>query len=189
VRSRACGTVIDPGRAVYRPPEVTGDYVRARDRHCQFPGCRTAAERCDIDHRVPYQSGGATCPCNLDVLCRAHHRLKTFTPWRAVPDANGRLTWTSPLGNTYALAPDPHGSASRCPEPPPPSDTPLISRSPLCVSRNLSSPSADCTRGHVPSPNASSVPSSMPTILSAAPVTAHACSDGARSDEDDPPPF
>ncbi len=106
-RSHVCGSVVDPGRAVYRPPDATADFVRARDRHCQFPGCRTRAERCDIDHRLPYQRGGATCPCNLDVLCRAHHRLKTFTSWRAVPDSAGRLTWTSPLGNVYTLAPEP----------------------------------------------------------------------------------
>lgn len=111
MRSRTCSSVVDPGRAVYRPPEATADYVRARDRHCQFPGCRVSAERCDLDHRLPYESGGATCPCNLDVLCRAHHRLKTFTSWRAEPDASGRLTWTSPLGHTYALAPDSRGSA------------------------------------------------------------------------------
>src|SRR5690606_37720389 len=106
-RSHVCGSAVDPGRSVYRPPDATADFVRARDRHCQFPGCRTRAERCDIDHRLPYQRGGATCPCNLDVLCRAHHRLKTFTSWRAVPDSAGRLTWTSPLGNVYTLAPEP----------------------------------------------------------------------------------
>jgi hypothetical protein len=105
-RSRTCGTVVDPGRAVYRPPEATDDYVRNRDGHCQFPGCRTRAERCDIDHRVPFQRGGATCPCNLDTLCRTHHRLKTFTSWHAEPDESGRLVWISPLGNTYALAPE-----------------------------------------------------------------------------------
>jgi hypothetical protein len=52
-RSHVCGSAVDPGRAVYRPPDATADFVRARDRHCQFPGCRTRAERCDIDHRLP----------------------------------------------------------------------------------------------------------------------------------------
>jgi hypothetical protein len=32
--------------------------------------------------------------------------LKTFTSGHAEPDESGRLVWISPLGNTYALAPE-----------------------------------------------------------------------------------
>lgn len=99
---RACETVLDAGRAVYRPPDRVADYVVNRDRTCAFPGCRTRAERCDLDHRRPFDSGGETCPCNLDSLCRSHHRMKTFTAWRGTPDpTTGTLTWTSPLGRDY----------------------------------------------------------------------------------------
>lgn len=121
---RACGTVLDAGRRVYRPPAAVADYVTVRDRTCQFPGCRAPASRCDIDHRRPFEDNGETCPHNLDLLCRAHHRLKTFTRWRAKPAANGNLAWTSPLGRTYVTEPGhlvrdhqpAHGSAD---DPPP----------------------------------------------------------------------
>ncbi|MBN9608701.1 MAG: DUF222 domain-containing protein [Actinobacteria bacterium] len=108
-RARACGTPLDAGRAVYRPPAAVSDYITARDRTCQFPGCRMAARRCDIDHRVPYDDPdyGATCPCNLDTLCRFHHRTKTFTAWRADPGPDGLLVWTSPVGRRYPTA-SPH---------------------------------------------------------------------------------
>ena len=103
---RACGTILDAGRAVYRPPEAIADYVAARDRTCCFPGCRTPASRCDLDHRTPFHAGGETCPCNLDALCRTHHRLKTFTRWRATRRTEtDRITWTSPLGIPYLAEP------------------------------------------------------------------------------------
>jgi hypothetical protein len=102
---RACGSVLDAGRTVYRPPTAVADYVTVRDRTCQFPGCRAPASRCDLDHRQPFEVDGDTCPHNLDLLCRAHHRLKTFTRWRAEPAASGLLTWTSPLGRSYATEP------------------------------------------------------------------------------------
>lgn len=99
---RSCETVLDAGRAVYRPPDRVADYVVNRDKTCTFPGCRTGAERCDLDHRRPFDSGGETCPCNLDSLCRRHHRMKTFTAWRGTPDpTTGRLRWISPLGRNY----------------------------------------------------------------------------------------
>jgi hypothetical protein len=121
---RACGTVLDAGRRVYRPPTAVADYVTVRDRTCQFPGCRAPASRCDIDHRRPFEDGGDTCPHNLDLLCRAHHRLKTFTRWHAEPTANGNLAWTSPLGRTYVtesghLVRDRHPAHGSVDDPPP----------------------------------------------------------------------
>ncbi len=104
-RARVCGTALDAGRAVYRAPKVTADYVTARDRSCTFTGCRARADRCDLDHRLPWDKGGATCPCNQDPLCRFHHALKTFTGWRASPGPDGSLIWTSPAGRCYPTEP------------------------------------------------------------------------------------
>ncbi len=73
-------TVLGVGRPVstpkHDPPSRLADLVRRVHPFCVFPGCRIPAARCDIDHRVPYPAG-ATCSCNLQPLCRAHHRLKT----------------------------------------------------------------------------------------------------------------
>ena len=52
-------------------------------------------------------------------LCRRHHRLKTFTPWRYQRNADGSITWTSPSGQTttrpaaaYATPAKPNGTDS-----------------------------------------------------------------------------
>ncbi len=103
-----CGTVLDFGRTTYRPPATVIDRVNTRDQRCRFPGCPMVAERCDHDHRTTWDAGGATCPCNLDTLCRFHHRTKTFTAWTAVRDQQANtLTWTSPLGRVHIDRPAP----------------------------------------------------------------------------------
>ena len=104
-RARTCGTVLDAGRRTYRPPARTADYVTARDRACSAPGCRARAETCDLDHRQPWDEGGATCPCNLDILCRFHHAVKTFTAWQADPGPDGSITWTAPTRHRYLVEP------------------------------------------------------------------------------------
>jgi hypothetical protein len=103
-----CGTVVDFGRTVYRPPASVIDRVNTRDKRCRFPGCPMIAVRCDKDHRTTWDQGGATCPCDLDALCRFHHRIKTFTAWTAVRDQSANtMTWTSPLGRVHVDRPAP----------------------------------------------------------------------------------
>ncbi len=82
------------------PSEKLTAVVRARHLMCAFPGCGRAADRCDVDHVVPWPVG-ATHPGNLQPLCREHHLLKTFCGWtpRLAPD--GTVTWTAPTGHTY----------------------------------------------------------------------------------------
>ena len=83
---------------------------------CVFPGCRQPARQCDLDHRIPYRpddpagerGGGRTCSCNLQALCRTHHRQKTAGALRVRaigPDEDptapaGTLQWTLPSGVT-----------------------------------------------------------------------------------------
>lgn len=59
------------------PPAGLRDAVIFRDGVCQVVGCTIAAERCDLDHRQPWETGGATRAGNLQALCRRHHRLKS----------------------------------------------------------------------------------------------------------------
>lgn len=61
----------------YVPTEAMRAYVRARDGFCIFPGCEVEAERCQLDHRIPFDDGGNTTPSNLFCLCQKHHNVKT----------------------------------------------------------------------------------------------------------------
>ena len=49
--------------------------IEVRDRRCSC-GCGEPAERCQIDHVVPYSAGGMTCQSNGQPLDRRSNRLK-----------------------------------------------------------------------------------------------------------------
>ena len=51
-----------------------------RDRCCVVPGCGVAYGL-EIDHVEPLEFGGDTRLDNLALLCRHHHRLKTYDGW------------------------------------------------------------------------------------------------------------
>jgi hypothetical protein len=76
--------VFGPGNRVielgHRTRLFTGGLRRAiqlRDRHCQWPGCTTPAEDCEIDHALPYEAGGPTTEGNGRCYCPHHHRRRT----------------------------------------------------------------------------------------------------------------
>ncbi|WP_295789250.1 HNH endonuclease signature motif containing protein [uncultured Microbacterium sp.] len=97
-------------------------HLRARDRHCRWPGCTTPAIRCEIDHTHDFALGGPTHVHNLAHLCQRHHTQKQFTRWSVEQLPGGILRWTSPTGRTYTDEPLPYSPAVRFlpPEPPPP---------------------------------------------------------------------
>jgi hypothetical protein len=80
-------------------------YLKARDRHCRFPGCRRPAIRCDVDHTIDWAKGGPTDARNMCCVCEAHHTLKHATGWTVRQLGGGRLEWTSPLGKVYIEEP------------------------------------------------------------------------------------
>ncbi len=97
------------GEPRYRPSAGLSEFIQWRDLTCRFPGCDAPAQRCDIDHSVPYPIG-PTHPSNTKLYCRAHHLLKTFSAgWtdRQLPD--GTIEFTAPTGHTYIT--EPHGAA------------------------------------------------------------------------------
>jgi hypothetical protein len=102
------GTLLDVGRRLYRPPAALARHVRTRDQTCRFPGCRHPADRCDLDHLVPFPTG-PTAHHNLGTECRHHHRCKHHTDWHAHTDPQhpGTITWTSPTGHRYTDPPPP----------------------------------------------------------------------------------
>ncbi|WP_435745827.1 DUF222 domain-containing protein [Microbacterium sp. PMB16] len=94
----------------YTPTEGMRRFLRARDQHCRFPGCRMPVHRCDIDHNHDHAKGGKTRLDNLSHLCRSHHTLKhPDIPephrWTAQQRQDGTITWFSPLGRTYTDRP------------------------------------------------------------------------------------
>lgn len=83
----------------YSPTPAMAAYARARDGTCVFPGCHIPAERCQLDHRIPYDEGGETTPDNLFCLCQHHHNVKTDRRAFYVPDPHtGETIWIFPDG-------------------------------------------------------------------------------------------
>jgi hypothetical protein len=54
--------------------------IEVRDQICTHPYCETPAERCQIDHIIPYAQGGETTQENGRVLCSFHNRLRNGGP-------------------------------------------------------------------------------------------------------------
>ena len=111
----AAGAVTATGHRGYVPNAALARFVRAREVHCRFPGCRQPATRCDLDHALPWPRG-ATSPENLGPLCRRHHNLKTHTPWNldvgepetgppGTPTASAGWRWRTPAGLTVVDGP------------------------------------------------------------------------------------
>jgi hypothetical protein len=89
----------------YRPPAAIRLLIEQRDARCRYPGCRHPARRADIDHTHPYDKGGPTCPCNLSVLCRRHHKLKQTKGWKLIQLWPGVLLWITPTGHWRIITP------------------------------------------------------------------------------------
>ena len=106
IHSPLTGEILDQGSATYRPSEKLRNFIRVRDPHCTFPGCRKRSHRCQLDHITPFPTGPTT-RANLHPLCQHHHTLKTHAQWQAERDPeSGTTTWTSPHG-VVATADDP----------------------------------------------------------------------------------
>ena len=69
---------------------------------CTFPYCDQPATGGDYDHRQPYPRGPTT-QTNGHLLCRRHHRAKTFARWRVQSVTTGVWLWTSPTGDHYVV--------------------------------------------------------------------------------------
>jgi len=112
------GHVTDLTSPRYTPPEALKTFVQVRDRTCRFAGCTRRARHCDVDHRVAWPQG-QTCDTNCHSLCRRHHRSKHEGGWHVTAITPGCATWTSPLGFTHTVEPDPVTEPQPPPDPPP----------------------------------------------------------------------
>ena len=91
----------------YGIPDRMRDLIEVRDQDCGFPICRRPASRCDLDHTIPYDQGGPTCPCNISCGCRHDHRMKGSTAWRLRQPRPGTLVWTAPSRLSWTVTPQP----------------------------------------------------------------------------------
>jgi hypothetical protein len=119
-----------------------------RDRCCVVPGCR-AAYRLEIDHVLPLEQGGPTTLDNLALLCRHHHRMKTYDGWVLARDGGSdeapcwSFTPQPPFGQEPDLGADRGKDLDRPPDrgvpahrtEPPPDDVTLFDRPPEVVPR------------------------------------------------------
>jgi Domain of unknown function (DUF222) len=110
----ADGRPLHHGHLAYRPPAAMAHAVRILQPTCRFPGCTRPSKDCDLDHRTPYEQGGVTCPCNLQPLCRRHHRTKGAKGWTVTQNNDG-LFWTTPAGKTYLTRTEPPPAPARLP--------------------------------------------------------------------------
>ncbi|HET7489778.1 MAG TPA: HNH endonuclease signature motif containing protein [Acidimicrobiales bacterium] len=48
--------------------------VEVRDQGCRHPSCDEPAERCQVDHVLPWAAGGPTTIANGRLACGPHNR-------------------------------------------------------------------------------------------------------------------
>lgn len=102
------GTPVEVGRKRYRPPKVTDEFVRVRDRECRFPGCYRPSQFGDLDHATEWNRGGDTNAANLIGYCRRHHRLRQSPGWLyRLNRKTQHLTVQTPSGARFSGRPEP----------------------------------------------------------------------------------
>lgn len=127
VRTRPTSTAgvgrrTEPGHpGAHRVPRRLGRFLRVRAQGCEWPGYRARATRCDLDHDLAWPDG-PTCACNLDPLCRHHHRVEQ-TGWTKTRRRSGDVTRSRPTGRPY-LAAAQGLTPLAAPRPPPPLQAP-----------------------------------------------------------------
>ena len=98
------GQVLGLASSGYRPGPRLAAHIRARDGVCRGPGCTVPADRCDLDHELPWPAG-ATEAGNLYAKSRRCHNTKTAGLWTSTPRPDGALAWTTLAGREYVTYP------------------------------------------------------------------------------------
>jgi hypothetical protein len=80
VADLADGTQLDLGRHQRTVTPALFRALKARDRHCQFPGCDSSVQL-HAHHITWWSRGGRTAPDNLLLLCRKHHHAVHDREW------------------------------------------------------------------------------------------------------------
>lgn len=99
-----------PGALRYRPGARLARIVRALDGHCRYPGCFVPADKCELDHIMPFNhanpmAGGWSIEANFECLCKEHHDLKTRGIIRVVLNGNRKIWINTRAGQQIATQP------------------------------------------------------------------------------------
>jgi Domain of unknown function (DUF222) len=81
----------------YQPTKPIWRATVAKERCCVWPGCCRPAVECELDHRLEYPAG-TTCACNLQPLCRFHHKVKHSESATLTLEDDGSYTVTTRRG-------------------------------------------------------------------------------------------
>jgi hypothetical protein len=82
------GPTLTPGSLVPYFDEATferivfapGKRIEVRDQQCCHEYCDLSADKCQIDHIIPWSEGGLTIQENGQVLCQFHNRARNERP-------------------------------------------------------------------------------------------------------------
>ena len=81
---------------------------------CPVPGCRHAADNCEVHHVTAWSRGGLTNMDNLSILCRYHNRTNDDDPAKKnrgrIEIRAGTPTWVSPRGTPVPNNRHPYGA-------------------------------------------------------------------------------
>jgi hypothetical protein len=100
------GVPLSVGRRTRTIPPAIQRALRARDRHCQFPGC--GRRRFLHAHHIRHWAhGGETSLENLVLLCSRHHRFVHEAGYSVVPLAGEAHEFRDPRGAVVENAPRP----------------------------------------------------------------------------------
>src|SRR5512146_867936 len=89
----------------YEPGEKLRRLVQVRDHTCTFPTCSRPAHKRDLEHALPFRTGGRTDACNAGARSRRCHRVKQSPGWTLTQPKPGWHQWTTPTGRTYTQEP------------------------------------------------------------------------------------
>jgi hypothetical protein len=81
--------VIDVGHATRSVSSSQKRALKARDKHCRFPGCDRPVGWTAAHHVEFWSRGGPTNLSNLISLCHFHHRCVHEGGWQVVKAAGG----------------------------------------------------------------------------------------------------
>ena len=92
-------------------------YIRARDGTCRGPaGCSVSASDCEIDHTLARVDGGGHERGNGGCMCKREHMYKHRSGARLEQPEPGVFVWTTALGHTYEVRPEPYFESTELPE-------------------------------------------------------------------------